>query len=53
MADKSELVIIFWVFYNSKYERLSKIAGCEILKDLPATITDIVHIKNLAKSYGV
>ena len=51
--NTEELVIMFWIINNSKYEKLRKLEGCGHLADLTATVTDIVHIKNLAKCYGV
>ena len=53
VVDKSKLVIIFWVINNSKYGKLRQIEGCIKLDDLKATTSDIVHIQNLARSYGV
>ena len=48
-----EPVIIFWILHNSKFDKLRTLEKCNGLQDLTATITDVEHIKNLAKCYGV
>ena len=53
MAAADNLVKIFWMINNSKYEKLRLIKGCETLWDLTATPKDIVFIEKMAKAYGV
>ena len=38
----------FWMVTESKYAKLRKIDGCEILTDLKATISDGKHIQKIA-----
>ena len=52
-AAQDDLVKIFWMINNSKYDQLRLIQGCETLGDLTATPKDIVFIEKMAKSYGV
>ena len=51
--NTEELEIMFWIINNSKYDKFRKLEGCEDLGDLTATVTDIEHIINLAKCFGV
>ena len=53
MAAADNLVKIFWMINNSKYDKLRLIKGCETLWDLTATPKDIVFIEKMAKAYGV
>ena len=52
-ASGDNLVKMFWMINNSKYDQLRKIKGCETLGDLTATPKDIVFIEKMAKAYGV
>ena len=45
--------MIGWIFNNSIYDKLRVIKGCEELKDLTATPTDVNHIKKMFQCYGV
>ena len=53
LAKAEELEVIFWIINNSNYDKLRKINGCENLADLLATPKDVVHIRNMARAYGV
>ena len=52
-GGSDNLVKIFWMINNSKYDKLREIKGCETLGDLTATPKDIVFIEKMAKAYGV
>ena len=48
-----ELVKLFWLVTEDKYEKLRTIEGCETLTDLKATVTDGKHILALADEMGI
>ena len=52
-AKMQELVKIFWIINNSKYDQLRLLKGCENLADLEATPKDVVFIEKMAKCFGV
>ena len=47
------IVKIFWLISEANYPLLRKIEGCDILKDLKATITDNDHIIAMADHLGI
>ena len=53
ISAADDLVKIFWMINNSKYDQLRVIKGCETLSDLTATPKDIVFIEKMAKFYGI
>ena len=55
-ADKKKalnLVKIFWLITEDKYEKLRTLEGCEKLYNLKATVTDGKHIQAIADAIGV
>ena len=58
MADQEQkealaLIKYFWLITEDNYVKLREIKGCETLSDLPATVTDGVHIMELCESLGI
>ena len=47
------LVKIFWLITEDKYDKLRTLEGCDKLYDLKATINDGKHIQAIADSIGV